>query len=1329
MRGGVGRAYTFAGSPTGNLRCLSRALVSTGRRVDARAVSSGVGSAESGAIVRLTVTPLGAQSTTASAVAKSVVDYLEGGRGDPGSALLRGPTQGDGAVRYYADSIEGPGRWIGEGAAFRRLEGAVDRDAFQRVLEGRHPTTGERLVTARGSSQRGHLAVGTAARFDENGEPLYSVRDAGQLLDVTASEIKVLVEAGAVNGPLDTSEPDWIGTVLLHGTTLVPDTEITRHLALAALPTNPDQVRSGGNADDLLSTAEVARLLHVSQRYVRRLCARGARPQTSGQGASIPSVRPGDHGFLIRRADVADFAERRRVPVARVGFDVTLTVEKSIGIVTMLSTGERQDRLVEALAAANDTAIAYLDRHASVARRKGAVVNSEGLLVASYLHGTSRSLDPHPHVHNVVANAIVDDEGGVRTLDARALYRHAPAAAALATAAIRWETRDLGLGWWQRSDGVWEVAGVDAVGIREFSQRRAEMDEVRQALEERLGRRISHEEENTIALSTRADKRAVDPIALRKEWLSRADRVGLDVGSCFDRADRARPFDRLPDWLVEQMFADMVDPNTGVCAMTNTFDRGDVMKAITDWSIDEGETRVKVIAPPEEVERLTARFCASSLVVEIGQASVIRRRDGSVIDDGQAEPTFTTIELLECQQHILSTVETGIGEGCGTVVPGIVEDTIVAAERLSVEQANLVRAWLSSGDRVQCAVGRAGTGKTTTMQAAAAAWGVGGYRVLGAAVKGEAARQLADDAGIESETVAMLLARSDAGIRVLDSRTVLIVDEASTLGDRDLLRLCDLAVETGATLRLIGDTAQHGSVPAGGTFAELVDHCGGRTPELSTVRRLTDPGELRRADLVRSGKIGEALDELEASGQLVLTASDHDTHAAMLARWYTERAAGSDHPMVHGRNRQRRALNGVAQQILISDGVVDPQRSVVLDDGRRLCVGDQVLARHGDRTVHPDENRDGWLRNGTRGEIVDVRHDPRSPESDEIDMLTTGGVITCFRSTFDRIDGGIDLAYAVTSYAVQGATNKVSTSAIGPTTNRSELYVDITRGRHGNQLYGTRPVADPSDTEQHLPRLTAELMPVLRTRLAESNGRTALGTDPQAPQTASLMRARTLGGLVAAQRRGPGSPGLDIATARAEAAVRRIAEHEPPANLSDVLPARPDCPHLAANWCTTAGDVAVFLAIENPRIRPDQGGLRGVIGSRADAVDPTRWDATARSVRETATDIVYRQLLDLLDNPTTTDQSTVVRHRPEWLTQHLHSRAEAGTLPSVDIDRLAAVVHDVHRWRVQHDLIDDTTPDNPLGPIPENPRLRAEYAQLQRRLTVTPSGGHGRSLG
>ena len=71
---------------------------------------------------------------------------------------------------------------------------------------------------------------------------------------------------------------------------------------------------------------------------------------------------------------------------------------------------------------------------------------------------------------------------------------------------------------------------------------------------------------------------------------------------------------------------------------------------------------------------------------------------------------------------------------------------------------------------------------------------------------------------------------------------------------------------TGAVLRLIGDPAQHGSVPAGGSFNDLVDEYADRTPELTTVHRLTDAGERRRAHLIRDGHVAEAIDELVASG-------------------------------------------------------------------------------------------------------------------------------------------------------------------------------------------------------------------------------------------------------------------------------------------------------------------------------------------------------------------------------------------------------------------------------------------------------------------------------
>ena len=86
---------------------------------------------------------------------------------------------------------------------------------------------------------------------------------------------------------------------------------------------------------------------------------------------------------------------------------------------------------------------------------------------ASYFHGTSRN--------PTRTRTITRDRQGRHqrrrwgaALDARGLYLHAPETATLATAAARWAFRDLGLGWWQRDDGIWELDGVDDHWPSEF---------------------------------------------------------------------------------------------------------------------------------------------------------------------------------------------------------------------------------------------------------------------------------------------------------------------------------------------------------------------------------------------------------------------------------------------------------------------------------------------------------------------------------------------------------------------------------------------------------------------------------------------------------------------------------------------------------------------------------------------------------------------------------------------------------------------------------------------------------------------------------------------
>ncbi len=1265
--------------------------------------------------MRMTITPLGATGRSVSSVAAAVVDYLEGARRDPGAALFA--TDTGAATAYYADSPEGPGRWLGAGAAFNRLAGAVERDSFQRVLDGRHPISGVRLLTALGSSQRGHLAVGTAAAFDGNGEAMFTVADTASLLGLRRTDVEELITVGAAGGG-DPLAATWLETVAHTSGQLVPDREISRHLDIAATPTTGAHVLGRGHGDDQLGTAQAANALGVTQRYIRRLCdaylsERADATSSAGHRAVLPCRRDGDAAsgrYLITRSDLAAFADARKPPVARVGFDVTLTCEKSLGLLALLADADRQPTILRALRSANETGVSFLDRTASRGRRRGAPVHTEGLLIASYLHGTSRGLDPHPHFHNVIANAVVDENGDVRTLDARGLYRHAPAAAALASAQVRWELRELGLGWREREDGGWEVAGVCERAISEFSRRRNEIDEVKAAIADRLGRPLSHDEGHTVAMTTRDAKQAVDPGELRTDWTQRATAVGLRIGDCFDRrVDRAIAHGTLPERLVTRLHEDLVHPASGLCACTSTFDRGDVITAVANWAIDDGGHRRKVLLPPVEIERLTDDFLATAHVAEVATDGFFRRRDGSALHDGQDEAVFTTTELLQVQAEIQTRYNNGLLLNQGVVSPEHLQHLTdnVDGVMLSDEQRDLVTAWCTSGQRVQAAVGRAGTGKTTAMRAAATAWTTAGYRAIGCAVKGEAARQLAADAHIEADTVALLLARANAGHAVLDPSTVLIVDEASTLGDRDLLALLRLADHCGATIRLIGDTAQHGSVPAGGSYTAIVNQRPEHTPQLTEVRRLRDAGERHRADLVRDGQITTALDDLQASGQLVLTDSDAETYAAMLNGWYNSRQTGRSHPMVHGRNRQRRLLNHLAQQLLATDGHVDLTRSVTLGDGRRLAVGDEVIARHGDRAIHPPGESDAWMRNGTTGRIVGV-HPGITAAEDRIDIDTAGGTITCGRNVFDRRRGGIDLGYAVTSYAVQGSTSDASTSAVTISTARSELYVDMTRGRHRNQLYATRTTAVDA-TDAHLPQVAGDVIPALQQKLARQPAPTPFGRNPGALPASTRRRGNNLSALLAARRRGETSPVLAEAINQATAAVCRQARSAPPPALTRIVGDRPTIPHLAARWDALAGDVAVYRAgatYTGARRAHSRAAIEEVLGERPNAPDDSaRWDELTDRVTTLAVTITTVTMQRSAGGDLGGDN---------WLRGHLERLARARGVGILDLTALRSVIADVDRYRQQHNV---EGPD-PLGPPPHDRQAHRDHQRLAQRLAM-----------
>ena len=1181
---------------------------------------------DAGGAVRFTVTALGsAGDRPVGAVVDAIAKYLLGASdAAPGSA----PAPAGRGARYYADSGNEPGRWQGHGAGEMGLEGAVDAGDFASVLAGRDPHTGERLISARGSAGRvASVGVGSVARTDNNGAALYEVADVAAVLGWTKAEVTAALEdgeaiaaeqligalCGAAAGGVGADEAG-AGVALVpwvagNGTRYVPARELERAEALVNRRVPVRDVLTGSDPDQELTVPEAARLLGTSGSYVGRLCRsfeanraeiddtlqRGGVPKRSYIAA--PRVAGGE--WRIARGALAEYAARRRGPAVRVGYDVTATTEKSFSVLGLLGGPVARREVLASVQAANDTALGWLERHGAAARAGGEVVGVTGWAAASFRHLTSRRLDPFVHHHNVVANSVVDEAGQRRALDARRLYRRVSAASALATAQVRFElTSRLGVAYRPGRRGGWEVAGVDDAVIDEFSQRTREIRDTVREIEEALGRATSLEELQKVVAGSRPAKRAVsDEAALVGEWWQRARARGLSperLEGCLHRATPTRLTRRLRRRILAAAAG-------AVTAERSVFTRADVLATLVDLPEPGGSG--PLVAPAAELERLADELLASEQVVPLagttGQGDVLYRQDGTrVAVGGEREPEFTTAEMLALQVRTVHRCGRLQAGAAGRVAAELVDATLRRFPELTAEQRGLVAAFTTSGAGVQSAIGRAGTGKTHCMRAAVEAWQRAGYRVVGAAVKAEAARHLGKECGIPTEPLAWYLGRrGDPAHHPFDARTVLIVDEASTVGDRDLDRLVAAAADTGAALRFIGDPAQHGAVAAGGMWRTLTERSPEHTPQLTVGRRVRHEADRAAAEALRAGRAADALAALEAAGHLHVVSGERDLYVALLDRWWSSRRNGQSHPMVDRRNDQRLVLNRLARRLRQQAGELGGEEIRALGD-RRFSVGDEVVARMGARPLHPEGRPGDYVRNGAHGTVVAV-HPGRCPEDDRISVdFEDLGVIDLPRGFFDehrdpwgRVDVGLDHAYAVVSYAVEGLTYDESSSHVDPGSTRPEVYVDITRGRDANHVFLTR--AQDLLAGERLPAVPQDLeRRQLAQRLARSGPETAaVELDPLAGAAAAHARRKTLADLTRERlaARDPSHASLvEHAERIREQQVARRGRAEPDHHLARRLGGRPAEAFLAVRYEDLLGDMAIYRARWRPR--PGRGG-------------------------------------------------------------------------------------------------------------------------------------------
>ena len=405
----------------------------------------------------------------------------------------------------------------------------------------------------------------------------------------------------------------------------------------------------------------------------------------------------------------------------------------------------------------------------------------------------------------------------------RDLKRDAPYFQAAFRVRLANRLQDLGFGVERKRDDF-EIAGIPADVLKRFSRRTALIEKVAEerGITDPTARRNS---------GPRPAKRKVPPSAgkrLRKEWNARLTDTERNSLAAVHRREHvaARPEHS------EQLAVDH--------AIEHSFVREAVVperKLVTE-ALKRGIGAVTV----EDVTR------------EVRDRPLIR-------SDVAGRKMATTKEMLGLESRLIEFAR----DGRGRCRPLGDPERPCSRDWFNDGQKAAVRHVLGSRDRVMIIRGVAGTGKTTLEQEIGEALAEAGRPVVALAQSVKASREvLREEAGFATaDTVARFL--KDEEMQESARGGVILVDEASQLGTRDMLRVFDVADAVGARVILVGDRRQHRSVTAGEPLKLLEETAGLHVAEVTEILR--QQGDYKKAAKALSeGRTGEAFEELDKLG-------------------------------------------------------------------------------------------------------------------------------------------------------------------------------------------------------------------------------------------------------------------------------------------------------------------------------------------------------------------------------------------------------------------------------------------------------------------------------
>jgi conjugative relaxase-like TrwC/TraI family protein len=520
----------------------------------------------------------------------------------------------------------------------------------------------------------------------------------------------------------------------------------------------------------------------------------------------------------------------------RLYFDFVCSPPKSVSI---LAVTMNDRRIIEAHQEAATMALRELEQFAATRIRKDGIENQDrttgNLVGASFLHTTSRALDPQLHTHFVLFNCTWDKtEKRWKALQTGDMFGALNYGTAVYRNELAKRLHRLGYQTRKAANGF-GIEGVAPELVDRFSKRSQQRDMAVKRQEAKLGRKLTKQEIAHVVHQSRPKKlKGATDDQVRRQQLG-------EIGFFEKRALRK-----------------VIEAANG---QSRDFGQSVTLHEAVDHGIAHVFERASVAPQHKILEAALVKGCGQ-LDLPLLKEKLAERSE--LVRVG-AE--FSTREILTKELWLIRAVNGSID----TMAP--ISEHSESPSHFGPDQRKALAHVLTSTDQFTGFRGLAGTGKSTLLVELSRVLDHEGFEPVFCAPTAAAADTLRKDK-LEAVTVAKLFA-DRAMQRTLSPRSVIVLDEAAAVGLDDMVKVFELAALNRCRVVLSGDTGQHSSVGRGDALRILEQYSSYRFSELTTIRRQKPAAFRQVVQLAAAKQADKAFAKLVELGAVTEAATEN----------------------------------------------------------------------------------------------------------------------------------------------------------------------------------------------------------------------------------------------------------------------------------------------------------------------------------------------------------------------------------------------------------------------------------------------------------------------